>query len=162
MPVSLADGRRLLRTEPAAQYCGSTKSTLDKRRVRGQPPAFIKLGKTVVYDTRDLDEWLTSCRRQSTSESATPAPWLLPRDSAATSGHRPRRSTQSAASLTGGSATDRIEVTAKRRRQPNAGGLKHEKPKRARTEAELRGLRNGNEKRRLEAIRRREEAEAAS
>jgi hypothetical protein len=40
--------------------------------VKDLPPAFIKLGKTVVNDTRDLDEWLASCERQSTSELPTP------------------------------------------------------------------------------------------
>ena len=43
MPSSHPDERRLLRTEPAAQYCGSTKSTLDKRRVRGQPLDMVVL-----------------------------------------------------------------------------------------------------------------------
>ena len=68
MSQYLSAARRLLRTNRAADYVGSTESTLNKRRVKGLPPAFIKLGKTVVYDTRDLDEWLASCRRQSTSE----------------------------------------------------------------------------------------------
>jgi hypothetical protein len=43
-------------------------------------------------------------------------------------------------------------------------GLKHQKPRpksRPRTEAELRGLRTGNENRHLAAIRRREEAARA-
>ena len=77
MSASLPAPRRRLRTKPAADYVGSTESTLNKRRVKGLPPAFIKLGKTVVYDTRDLDEWLASCRRQSTSELSTPG--LSPR-----------------------------------------------------------------------------------
>jgi hypothetical protein len=50
---------------------------------------------------------------------------------------------------------------AKRRQQPNTAGLKYQKPKRPRTEAELRGLAQANENRRLQAIRRREEAEAS-
>jgi hypothetical protein len=53
---------------------------------------------------------------------------------------------------------------AKRRPEPNLAGLRHQKPRprsRPRTEAELRGLRTGNEKRRLEAMRRREEAARA-
>jgi predicted DNA-binding transcriptional regulator AlpA len=83
MSASLPTKRRLLRTVPAAEYCGSTKSTLDKRRVRGEPPAFMKLGKTVVYDSRDLDDWLASCRRESTSEPPTPTPSSLRRGSTA-------------------------------------------------------------------------------
>ena len=84
MSASLPAPRRRLRTKPAADYVGSTESTLNKRRVKGLPPAFIKLGKTVLYDTRDLDEWLASCQRQSTSELPTPdlsrrrAPALAP------------------------------------------------------------------------------------
>lgn len=48
-----------------------TVDFLEHLRLGGRrvfPRAFIKLGGTVVYDTRDLDEWLASCRRQSTSE----------------------------------------------------------------------------------------------
>jgi predicted DNA-binding transcriptional regulator AlpA len=60
MPASLPSEPRFVRTKPAADRCGVSESNLNKRRVRGQPPPFIKLGKTVVYDTRDLDEWLTS------------------------------------------------------------------------------------------------------
>jgi hypothetical protein len=54
---------------------------------------------------------------------------------------------------------------AERRPPPNTAGLRFQKPKpppRPRTEAELRGLALANENRRLQAIRRREEAETAS
>jgi len=59
---------RRLRVVPAAVYCGSSVSTLNKRRCRGEPPPFIKIGKIVLYDVVDLDEWLASCRRRSTSD----------------------------------------------------------------------------------------------
>jgi predicted DNA-binding transcriptional regulator AlpA len=68
MPASLPTERRFVRTKPAADHCGVSSSTLNKRRVRGQPPAYVKLGKTVVYDTLVLDEWIDACRRKSTSE----------------------------------------------------------------------------------------------
>ena len=84
MSQYLSAARRLLRTNRAADYVGSTESTLNKRRVKGLPPAFIKLGKTVLYDTRDLDEWLASCRRQSTSELPTPGLSPRPRGPVAT------------------------------------------------------------------------------
>ncbi|MBF0371589.1 MAG: helix-turn-helix domain-containing protein [Magnetococcales bacterium] len=57
-----------LRTPKAAEYCGCAKSTLEKLRVYGGGPAFIKLGKTVVYDTLDLNRWLASHKIASTSE----------------------------------------------------------------------------------------------
>ena len=56
------------RTSDAAAYCGCSKSTLEKLRCTGGGPAFIKLGRTVVYDTADLDAWLASRRRLSTSD----------------------------------------------------------------------------------------------
>jgi predicted DNA-binding transcriptional regulator AlpA len=57
-----------LRTIPAAEYCGSTKSTFEKYRLTGEGPAYIKIGRVVVYDRDDLDAWLASHRRMSTSE----------------------------------------------------------------------------------------------
>ena len=57
-----------IRTEPAAEYCGSTKSTLEKLRLTGDGPAYIKIGRVGVYDRNDLDAWLVSNKRLSTSE----------------------------------------------------------------------------------------------
>ncbi len=65
--------KRRLRTAEAAAYCGCSKSTLEKLRCTGGGPAFIKLGRTVVYDTADLDAWLMSGRRLSTSDSGEAA-----------------------------------------------------------------------------------------
>ena len=44
----------------AAEYLGISVSTLSKRRVDGDGPKYLKLGRRVVYDTRDLDDWLNS------------------------------------------------------------------------------------------------------
>jgi hypothetical protein len=56
-----------LRTEAAARYVGLARSTLAKMRVRGDGPPYSKAGlRVVVYDIRDLDEWLQSTRRTST------------------------------------------------------------------------------------------------
>jgi len=57
-----------LRTIDAASYCGLSKSTLDKYRLTGEGPVFIKLGRVVVYDVTDLDTWLNSNKFHSTSE----------------------------------------------------------------------------------------------
>ena len=62
------DSRRHVRTVSAATYCGSTKSTLEKLRVTGGGPVFMKLGRTVVYAIDDLDAWLETKRRRSTSD----------------------------------------------------------------------------------------------
>jgi hypothetical protein len=55
-------------TAQAAIYTGLTQSTLNKRRVYGGGPRFIKAGRRVVYDVQDLDVWLHSMKRSSTSE----------------------------------------------------------------------------------------------
>ncbi|WEK50983.1 MAG: helix-turn-helix domain-containing protein [Candidatus Kaistia colombiensis] len=62
--------RRMLDTLEAATYAGLGKSTLDKFRLTGGGPTYIKVGKRVVYDLSDLDIWLASRRRQSTSQVA--------------------------------------------------------------------------------------------
>jgi len=48
---------RKLDSPEAAEYLGISVSTLSKRRVDGDGPKYLKLGRRVVYDTRDL-EWL--------------------------------------------------------------------------------------------------------
>lgn len=58
-----------LRTPAAADYCGLSASTFEKLRVSGGGPAYIKLGRRVVYHRTDLDTWLEGKRRQSTSVS---------------------------------------------------------------------------------------------
>jgi predicted DNA-binding transcriptional regulator AlpA len=64
----MADQGRRLRTSAAGEYLGYSKSTLDKKRVTGEGPPFIRLFRTIVYDTRDLDAWLASRRATSTSD----------------------------------------------------------------------------------------------
>lgn len=63
-----------LRTTAAADYLGYAESTLEKKRLSGEGPVFIKLGRAVVYDTRDLDAWLAARRATSTSEPRTCQP----------------------------------------------------------------------------------------
>ena len=60
-----------MRTPEAAAYCGIAASTLEKMRLRGDGPVFIKAGpRAVVYDVNDLEQWLASRRRASTSDAA--------------------------------------------------------------------------------------------
>ncbi len=42
--------------------------TLQTWRVRGGGPAFLKIGKRVMYDRDDLLAWMRSTRRTSTSD----------------------------------------------------------------------------------------------
>jgi predicted DNA-binding transcriptional regulator AlpA len=64
-------GHRRLRTPAAADYVGYSESTLEKKRLTGGGPPFIRLGRAIVYDTRDLDAWLAARRAHSTSEHPT-------------------------------------------------------------------------------------------
>jgi predicted DNA-binding transcriptional regulator AlpA len=59
-----------LRTPAAADYLGYSESTLEKKRVTGDGPPFIRLGRAIVYDTRDLDAWLAERRATSTSDTS--------------------------------------------------------------------------------------------
>jgi len=51
-----------IRVRQAAEYCGLSKSLLDKLRCKGGGPVFIRLGRSVVYSTDDLDAWLSANR----------------------------------------------------------------------------------------------------
>ena len=71
----LAPESRRLRVPFAAEYLGIGVGTLNQMRVSGTGPKFIKIGenprtaKIVVYDTRDLDQWLELNKYSSTSEA---------------------------------------------------------------------------------------------
>lgn len=57
----------MLRTDDAAKIIGLSSSTLTKLRLTGGGPQYIKLGRTVVYDPDDIEAWLSTHRRSSTS-----------------------------------------------------------------------------------------------
>ena len=61
--------------EDAATYTGLSASTLNKLRMTDSGPRFLKMtARRVAYDTNDLDAWLASKRRVSTSDNgASPA-----------------------------------------------------------------------------------------
>jgi predicted DNA-binding transcriptional regulator AlpA len=60
----------ILRTPDAAQYLGLTASTLEKMRLYGTGPHFIRLGiRAVGYSLSDLNSWIESRRHRSTSEA---------------------------------------------------------------------------------------------
>ena len=59
-----------LDTRAAAQYLGMSKSTLEKTRVYGGGPKYLKLNHLVRYRPQDLDEWMSERLIGSTSERA--------------------------------------------------------------------------------------------
>ena len=52
----------------AARFVGVSKRTLEKWRYEGNGPPFLKLGRRVLYNVGDLEEWIRDQRRFSTSE----------------------------------------------------------------------------------------------
>jgi predicted DNA-binding transcriptional regulator AlpA len=59
----------VLNTKEAAKYVGLSKSSLDKLRIYGGGPLFIKVGARVVYDKVDVDAWLASKKVANTSQA---------------------------------------------------------------------------------------------
>ena len=58
----------LLSTPLAADYLGLSASFLNKLRCTGGGPAYVKLGRRVLYSQSELDRWLETNRRMSTSD----------------------------------------------------------------------------------------------
>ena len=59
--------KRVLRTLEAAEYVGLAASTLEKMRVTGGGPPFLRLGgRAIGYDVHDLDAWLDKQRSETT------------------------------------------------------------------------------------------------
>lgn len=66
---TISSSRKIPVTEAAA-YLGVSKSWLDKHRVQGGGPAYLKIGRRVVYDLNDLEEFAAGRRHRNTSESS--------------------------------------------------------------------------------------------
>ena len=59
----------LLINDQAADYLCVKPRTLESWRLQGTGPSFLKLGRLVRYLQTDLDEWLQSRQRKSTSDN---------------------------------------------------------------------------------------------
>ena len=64
----MTQGCKYLNTREAAAHLGLSTRTLDRYRVSGDGPVFLKFGGRVRYLAEDLDEWARSRRRRSTSD----------------------------------------------------------------------------------------------
>lgn len=63
---------RLISTPDAADRLGVSASYLNKLRVTGGGPPFVKIGARVAYDPADLAVWLEGQKRQSTASAGGP------------------------------------------------------------------------------------------
>ena len=58
-----------MRTPAASAYLDIPQSTLEKMRMTGRGPSFVKDGRLVIYRKQDLDAWLERRLRQSTVDA---------------------------------------------------------------------------------------------
>ena len=65
------EATRYLNTRQAADHLGLSTRTLDRFRVSGNGPVFLKFGSRVRYLREDLDGWARSRRRKSSSDDGT-------------------------------------------------------------------------------------------
>lgn len=61
------ESARYISMSPAFLRCGRSTGTVGNRT---PSPPFLKLGRAIRYDRRDLDEWLAARRRTTTSDAA--------------------------------------------------------------------------------------------
>ena len=55
--------KRILRTPEASDYVGLSASSLEKKRLTGDGPRYIRLGgRAIGYDIQDLDAWIDEQR----------------------------------------------------------------------------------------------------
>lgn len=59
---------RYLRTPEAARFVGLSIRTLEKHRIYGTGPRYFKLGGRVLYAVEDLQSWVQSAAKLSTSD----------------------------------------------------------------------------------------------
>ncbi len=62
------DESMLLNTDQAAQRLGLSPRTLERYRVTGEGPEYLKIGRAVRYTASALERWLKGCKRRSTSD----------------------------------------------------------------------------------------------
>jgi predicted DNA-binding transcriptional regulator AlpA len=59
---------RKLNVREAARFLGLSVSTLNKLRLSGNGPPYLKLGRRVLYDLHALETWAATRKRNHTSE----------------------------------------------------------------------------------------------
>ena len=64
----MSDDVTTLKTKEAARYIGLAKSTLEKARLYGGGPPFVRVtSRAVRYRVQDLDAWMSQRLVQNTS-----------------------------------------------------------------------------------------------
>ncbi|MEO4043635.1 hypothetical protein AAFN47_18720 [Hoeflea sp. CAU 1731] len=68
--MSEISSRPKYRTKPTSDHYGIPEQTLNNWRCTGDGPPFYKVGRIVLYDWCEVDDWLKAKRRASTSVAA--------------------------------------------------------------------------------------------
>lgn len=66
----MMESRKLLTVKEAAESLGVSESFLNKKRIQGGGPKYIKIGARVLYQDDDLHDFRARCKRTSTSQEA--------------------------------------------------------------------------------------------
>lgn len=67
----MRDIEELIDEKELAKRTGISASTWSKRRLSGDTPPYIKIGKSCRYDWAKATEWLLQRERRSTSDAGT-------------------------------------------------------------------------------------------
>jgi predicted DNA-binding transcriptional regulator AlpA len=66
--TTAGDAVARLTVKETAEYVRLAKGTLDQMRSTGRGPRYSKLGRKIIYDTRDLDQWIEDHKQISTAD----------------------------------------------------------------------------------------------
>jgi predicted DNA-binding transcriptional regulator AlpA len=58
-----------VRPEEAAKLTGLSISRLAKLRLYGEGPSYLKIGRSILYEPKALEAWLSERSRRSTSDA---------------------------------------------------------------------------------------------
>ena len=65
--------KKKVNTAQAAEYLGLRPNTLEIWRCRNKGPKYMKLGRRVLYDVADLEEFARSCTVRTNVDFSLPA-----------------------------------------------------------------------------------------
>ena len=63
-----SEADRLIPARCLPRYLGVSAPTLERWRMQGTGPKFVKAGRRVFYRVRDVQAWLQTCQRASTMD----------------------------------------------------------------------------------------------
>lgn len=68
--MAISESDEYIDTDRLAELTGIAAITWAKRRLSGETPRYLKIGRRVLYRWSDVKTWLDGCVRTSTSDAA--------------------------------------------------------------------------------------------